>query len=367
MKHWAATWTSLDLTFDSRGVPPGLDAFMRSPTALAEVTLRSAGKDASGGAAVHQALTVAPAVHTLTYYSLRPTAFPLSLTHLTFGHDFKWTGGELDHTLELLQLLPSLQQLSIVLKGKPFMSKDRLSHVQLPSLRLLDLCLLEFKYALHLNLSWLWNWDRIFDLKFTCYCECTGTEQVSLAEELLCVLQPTDSLSLIIEDGLCEDVLQLLSVLELYTPELRVPHDSRIDRLPGAEHTGVCFWVNAEAIDYAEQTVLGGHNGDAPAFSTSLAWAAVRSASSSFEARLEYDGGFNFEVWDSESCYTQLHMSGPPQGPSADPSWQSIAESGQAWSCTFDGWRTVTGMPAATSQRHEFYQLKTQAAVDDRE
>ena len=77
LSDWAASWTGLSLQLDKHGVPPGLQTFMRSCTALHQVILQVSGNSGAQTMqtdieAVQHSLAVIPALRTLCCLSHVP-------------------------------------------------------------------------------------------------------------------------------------------------------------------------------------------------------------------------------------------------------------------------------------------------------
>ena len=234
-----AAWTALILTLDTHGVPPGLADFMRSTSALVEVDLDSSGEvEAADIIAVHKALAVAPAVVKLTCYSLRPTVFPTSLTHLMFS-ELTWAAGELENLMVLISPLPFLRGLDIELFDCSIqLSEERLSGIRLPSLWQLWLRVTEGEPR-PFDLSWLADGARESELILVLESDDSADGLLDFSNKIQPVLS-IDILYLNECTSLREPAQEVLGGLKLCELEIRLADMSGLTVLPSSDHIRLC-------------------------------------------------------------------------------------------------------------------------------
>ena len=352
-----AGWTTLILMLDARGVSPGLADFMRSTSALTEVDIYLCSDviEAADIVAVHKALAVAPAVVDLTCNSLRPTAFPTSLTHLILNSGIEWADGELEDMMVNLSLLPSLRYLDIELFDCSIqLSEERLSGIRLPSLWGFWLRLTEGEPR-PFDLSWLADRARRFELVLVLESDDSADGLLNFSNKIRSVLQPIDSLHLDETTFFCEPAQEVLSGLKLWQLNICTTDVSSLIVLPPTEHIRLCVKLNDWNLTASE---LQGLQQGTMQFEAHLSWAAVTSARQSCEVSVNLEGLSRIEA---AKCFTQLHVSDVFVGPAA---WQqSLSEPQLPWTLRFVGWDSMSGLPAATSRTNDIYELRNQAAV----
>ena len=358
LRRWAPYWTRLELSLDAHGPAPRMQAFLRASSALDSVTWCDAGdtrrKDI---ATVQRALARVPTLQELRCLTSRPFTFPWALKHLYIGDAVGWSGRKLERLFQQLQHLESLECIDIKLSldcREVVLSAERLAGVQLPSsLQTFALTIFKVTEDTAFDLSGLAS-ERGFEFILRLYDAESQDELLRLSEDVSWVLQSQDTLELCSCLFVCEAAQLCLAELELTNFAISLCHAENIRALPRAAQVR----VSARLKDWDFDSVGNPHYVTGSAFVVLMSWSAITAATDELKVEL---GLCPRMVRDNaiRPYSAELRVYGCPSAPDE---WQAgLAYPEDPWRAIFTGFSQVSGLPPASSQGPERYEIQNTA------